>query len=141
MVKKPVLRINANLVNHSGPVIDCKINNMQTQACIDSGSTFTIQPYAFFKTLNISESRLNKSISYTIDSASHHNENAVFGSILLNVLVQISDGSMETFRQKFLILKPELKLKIILFGNDFLYSNNGKIEYCQMSRKVKVNLN
>ena len=53
-LKKPVLRINANLVNHSGPVIDCIINNMQTQACIDSGSTFTIQPYAFFKTLNIS---------------------------------------------------------------------------------------
>ena len=41
----------------------------------------------------------------------------------------------------FLILKPELKLKIILLGNDFLYSNNGKIEYDQMSRKVQVTLN
>ena len=64
-----------------------------------------------------------------INIASHRNTNAVLGSIELDLAIRNEQGDEQLIRQKCLILRPELKLQIVLLGGDFLLNNSVGINY------------
>ena len=98
-----------------GPMLAILVNETPVSCILDTGSTFTLIPFTLWQQLKINPNKLDSSIVYSVNSPSHKNPNAVLGSINLNLAIKTRDGD----DQKFLILKPELKLEIILLGEDF----------------------
>ena len=72
-----------------------------------------------WKKLNINPNKLNTSVLYNFNSASHRNANAVLGSIELNLAIRNEQGDEQLIKQKCLILRPELKLQIVLLGINY----------------------
>ena len=91
--------------------------------------------------MKINPNRLNSSVVYNINSASHKNPNAVLGSIELNLAIKTKDGDDQLIRQKCLILRPELKLGIVLLGEDFLMTNNVGIKYDLSTSSMLIDIN
>ena len=75
-LRKPIMEIPVNFSNQ-GPMISVLINNKLATCILDSGSTFTLIPFKLFQQMNIRPNNLNSSVIYNINSASHHNLNAV----------------------------------------------------------------
>ena len=95
------------------------VNETPVSCILDTGSTFTLIPFTLWQQLKINPNKLDSSTVYNINSASHKNPNAVLGSINLNLAIKTRDGDDQVITQKCLILKPELKLGIVLLGEDF----------------------
>ena len=83
MVKNPEIQVSVNLTGNS-PMLTVYVNGTQAPCILDTGSTFTLIPYVLWKKLNINQNKLNSSIIYNINSASHKNPIAVLGSFELN---------------------------------------------------------
>ena len=81
---KTLVDVPVNLAN-SGPMLAILVNNTPAQCVLDTGSTFTLVPFTFWKTLKINPNRLNTSVHFNINSASHSNKNAVLGQIILDL--------------------------------------------------------
>ena len=125
---KYTVDFNVHLAN-SGPLLSFYLNGHLTEGVLDTGSTFTLVPYKFWKTLKINQSMLNTSTNFNINSASHCNKDAVLGQIVLTFKVCNEKGDEQVIEQNCLILRPELDLQLILLGNDFLTTNSVIIEY------------
>ena len=65
---------------------------------LDTESTFTLIPFPLWQKLNINPNKLNTSVLYNINSASHKNANAVLGSIELNLTVRNKRGDDQSGR-------------------------------------------
>ena len=76
--KKPEVDIPVHLAD-SGPMLSILINGQATSCILDTGSTFTLIPYKLWKKRNINDNKLDTSVTYNINSASHKNHNAVLG--------------------------------------------------------------
>ena len=114
---------------------------LPAQCVLDTGSTFTLVPFTFWKTLKINPNKLNTSVHFNINSASHSNKNAVLGQIILDLSIKNVTGDEQLIRQNCLILREELDLKLILLGNDFLISNSVNIGYSNVSKQTSVTIN
>ena len=110
-IEKPAMEVPVNLAD-KGPMLSILVNDQPTSCILDTGSTFTLIPFPLWKKLNINPNKLNTSVLYNINSASHRNANAVLGSIELVLAIRNEQGDEQLIRQKCLILRPELKLPI-----------------------------
>ena len=137
---KTKIDVPVNLAN-SGPMLAILVNQTPAQCVLDTGSTFTLVPFTFWKTLKINPNKLNTSVHFNINSASHSNKNAVLGQIILDLSIKNVTGDEQLIRQNCLILREELDLKLILLGNDFLISNSVNIGYSNVSTQTSVTIN
>ena len=117
------------------------VNGFQTTCILDTGSTFTLVPIQFWKQLKINQNKLNTSVHFNINSASHCNKDAVLGQIVLELTVSNINGDVQLIKQNCLILRPELELQLILLGNDFLYSNSVNFTYSRSSVQTTISIN
>ena len=117
--KKTVMEVPVNLTG-KGPMLAILVNDQPTSCILDRGSTFTLIPFPLWKKLNINPNKLNTSVLYNINNASHRNTNAVLGSIELDLAIRNEQGDEQLIRQTCLILRPQLKLQIVLLSGDFL---------------------
>ena len=83
---KPSVDIPVNLAN-SGPMMSILVNNYPTTCILDTGSTFTLVPFQLWKKMKINPNKLNTSVHFNINSASHSNKNAVLGQIVLDLAI------------------------------------------------------
>ncbi len=83
---KHTVDFNVHLAN-SGPLLSFYLNGHLTEGVLDTGSTFTLVPYKFWKTLKLNQSMLDTSTNFNINSASHCNKDAVLGQIVLTFKV------------------------------------------------------
>ena len=83
---------------------------------------------------------LDTSVLYNIKSALHRNLDAVLGSVTLKLEITVQHGKDQLIEQKCLVLRPALKLDIILLGNDFLHQNAVKMSYNKdNTKKYEIN--
>ena len=114
------------------------VNGFQTTCILDTGSTFTLVPFKFWKQLQINQNKLNTTVHFNINSASHCNKDAVLGQIVLDLTIVNVKGNTQLLKQNCLILRPELDLQLILLGNDFLYQNSVNISYTRSSVQTQI---
>ena len=57
------------------------VNETPVSCLLDTGSTVTLIPFTLWQQLKINPNKLDSSIVYNINSASHKNPNAVLGFI------------------------------------------------------------
>ena len=138
--KKTVMEVPVNLTGKS-PMLAILVNDQPTSCILDTGSTFTLIPFPLWKKLNINPNKLNTSVLYNINSASHRNANAVLGSIELVLAIRNEQGDDQLLKQKCLILRPELKLQIVLLGGDFLLKNSAGINYDDSTGLTSIKIN
>ena len=112
-LQKPVLDTPVNFTG-KGPMLAILVNGTPTSCILDTGSTFTLIPFVLWQKLKINPNKLNFFVVYDINSASHKNPKGVLGSIELNLAIKTKEGDDQLITQKCLILKPELKLGIVL---------------------------
>ena len=116
------------------------INGIKTSAILDTGSTYTLLPYLVWKKLGLPPNLLDKSVLYNIKSASHKNLDAVLGTLTLTMAITVENGKDQLIEQKCLVLRPDLKLDIILLGTDFLHKNGVEMKYDKDNTKqYKIN--
>ena len=84
---------------------------------------------------------MDTSVLFNINSASHRNNDAVLGQIVLDLAIKNVDGDEQLIRQKCLILRPELQLQLVLLGNDFLLKNSVGISYDDLSGQMTIKIN
>ena len=83
---------------------------------------------------------LDKSVLFNIKSASHKNLDAVLGTLTLTMAITVENGKDQLIEQKCLVLRPDLKLDIILLGTDFLHKNGVEMKYDRDNTKqYKIN--
>ena len=63
------------------------------------------------------------------------------GSIELNSAIKTKQGDDQIIKQKCLILRSELKLGIVLLGEDFLMTNNVGIKYDSKTLSMLIDIN
>ena len=85
--------------------------------------------------------KLDSSVQYNINSASHVNKDAVLGRIYLQVSVRNFKGVEQSITQNCLILRPHLDLHLVLLGNDFLKSNSVSITYSSTDTQPLILIN
>ena len=69
-----------------------------------------------------------------------NNPNAVLCSLTFTIAITAENGKDQLIEQKCLVLRPALKLDIILIGNDFLHSNGVEMKYDKDNTKqCKIN--
>ena len=117
------------------------VNGFQTTCILDTGSTFTLVPFKFWKQLQINQNKLNTAVHFNINSASRCNKDAVLGQIVLDLTISNVKGDTQLLKQNCLILRPELDLQLILLGNDFLYQNSVNISYTRSSVRTQIFIN
>ena len=116
------------------------INGIKTNAILDTGSTYTLLPYLVWKKLWFPPNLLGTSVLYNIKSASHRNLDAVLGIVTLTMAITVQNGKDQLMEQKCLVLRPDLKLDIILLGTDFLHQNGVEMKYDKDNTKqYKIN--
>ena len=93
------------------PNVTFSINKYHFMGIADSGSYFSILPYASFQKLNINETSLDCKQQYSIHSATDVKENAVLGTIFLTVSLQNKDGSVQNLHQHFFYFETYLHVK------------------------------
>ena len=124
----------------AGKMLAVKINGIKTHAILDTGSTYTLLPYLVWKKLGLPPNLLDKSVLYNIKSASHKNLDAVLGTLTLTMAITVENGKDQLMEQKCLVLRPDLKLDIILLGTDFLHINGVEMKYDRDNTKqYKIN--
>ena len=101
-------------LSNSGPRVVTSINGINFNSLLDSGSSFTLLPYQYWKQLNIDDAKLDKSQKYDISSATHVCQDSVLGRIWLYIRVTNVDNSEQVIPQLFLVLNEHLKLGILL---------------------------
>ena len=116
---KPSVEVSVNLTG-KGPMLAIHINGVQASAILDTGSTFTLLPFPLWQKLNLNSNLLDQTVIYNTNSASHKNPNAGLGSLNLTLAIQAENGEDQLINHKCLILRPDLKLDIVLLGEDFL---------------------
>ena len=84
--------IAANLT-HDQPNIEFALNGFKLTGLVDTGSYFCILPYLHFLKLIFSPQYLNTNKQYSIQSATELQENAVLGTITLEITIQNKDTS------------------------------------------------
>ena len=67
----------------------------------DSGSFYSIIPFSTFKQLNLDEKDLDKSQQFSIHSATEIKNNAVPGTINIEICIKNADDSRQILTQKF----------------------------------------
>ena len=127
-LNKPSIDVIINYANKA-PILQICLNNCNTSAILDTGSTFSLIPYSIWQKLNINKNQLDQSVQFNINSASHSNPDAVLGRIYLNITVKNKHGVEQTISQNCLILRSHLDLSFVLLGNDFLKENSVNISY------------
>ena len=65
----------------------------------------------------------------------------MLGSIELDLTIRNKQGDDQLIKQKCLILRPELKLQIVLLGDDFLLSNSVGINYDKATSTMLIKIN
>ena len=113
----------------SGKMLAVTINGIKTNAILDTGSTYTLLPYLIWEKLNLPSNILDTSVLYNIKSASHRNLDAVLGTVNLTMAITVQHGKDQLMEQKCLVLRPALRLDMILLGDDFLHQNGVKMKY------------
>ena len=91
--------------------------------------------------IKINENKLNTSVHFNINSASHSNKDAVLGQIVLELTISNMNGDVQVLKQNCLILRPELELQLVLLGNDFLHSNSVNISNSSSSVQTTISIN
>ena len=91
---KPSVDTSANLAN-SGPMMSILVNGFQTTCILDTGPSFTLVPFQFWKQLQINQNKLNTAVHFNINSASHCNKDAVLGQIVLELTVSNINGDVQ----------------------------------------------
>ena len=123
-----------------GKMLAVTINGIKTNAILDTGSTYTLLPYLIWEKLNLPSNILDTSVLYNIKSASHRNLDAVLGTVNLTMAITVQHGKDQLMEQKCLVLRPDLKLDIILLGTDFLHQNGVEMKYDKNNTKqYKIN--
>ena len=111
------------------PNLTFSVNNQYFHTIADSGSFYSILPFQTFKQLNLNEKDLDKSQQFSIHSATEVKNNAVLGTINLNICIENTDDTRQILTQKFLILRASCTLNLTLLGHDFLTKNEAKLLY------------
>ena len=96
--QKTVMEVSVNLTG-KGPMLAILVNGTPTSCILDTGSTFTLIPFVLWQKLKINPNKLNSSVVYNINSASHKNPNAVLGSIELNLAIKTKEGDDQLITQ------------------------------------------
>jgi hypothetical protein len=117
------------------------LNNCNTSAILDTGSTFSLIPYSIWQKLNINKNQLDQSVQFNINSASHSNPDAVLGRIYLNITVKNKHGVEQNISQNCLILRSHLDLSFVLLGNDFFKENSVNISYHSSNVQPLISIN
>ena len=84
---------------------------------------------------------LDTSVLFNIKSASHKNLDAVLGTLTLTMAITVENGKDQLIEQKCLVLRPDLKLDIILLGNDFLHDNGVEMKYDKETHTKQYKIN
>ena len=121
-------------LSNSGPKIVASINGKNFNSLLDSGSSFTLLPYAYWKELGINDEKLDKSQKYNISSATHVCQDSVLGRIWLTLKVTNLNDTEQHIPQLFLVLNENMRLQILLLGNDFLRFNRVNLQNCFASQ-------
>ena len=136
-MQKPQVNAECKLAG-SGLMINVIVNKIKATAILDTGSTFSLIPHAVWLELNLNPNKLDQTVKYNINSASHKNENAVLGTTKLSFAIKDIKGIWQCIEHKCLILRPSLQLAHILLGDDFLLANNGLLAFTSM-RQATLN--
>ena len=134
---KPRVKIFCKFAN-SGPTIDVQCFNISMQWLLDTGSSYSLIPHSVWKELGINDNKLNCSTTYSINSVSHSNEDAVIGSIVLELSFPALNKDSFTVNQNCLVLRPRLTLNKPLLGNDFMSKYNVCIKFFQNIPRVTI---
>ena len=73
-MQKPQVNAECKLAG-SGLMINLNVNKIKATAILDTGSTFSLIPHAVWLQLNLNPNKLDQTVKYNINSASHKNEN------------------------------------------------------------------
>ena len=95
-------------------MMNVNVNKIKATAILDTGSTFSLIPHAVWLELNLNPNKLDQTVKYNINSASHKNENAVLGTTKLSFAIKDIKGIWQCIEHKCLILRPALQLAHIL---------------------------
>ena len=134
---KPRVNVFCKFAN-SGPTVDIQCANKTMPWLLDTGSSYSLIPHSAWKELGINDNKLNCSTTYSINSVSHANEDAVIGSIVLELSFPALNKDYFTVNQKCLVLRPRLALNKPLLGSDFMSRYNVCIKFFQNIPRVTI---
>ena len=76
---------------------------------------------------------------YNIKTATALETDAIQGTVILDLIINNEDNTMQTVKQPFLVLRPNLSFSVPLLGLDFLTDNQTVMSFTDGKYMVKVN--
>ena len=122
LLRRRAKTIEANFQTGNKAIIQCKLNNVAQNCCLDSGAHNSIIGAKVFSTMNIYDKLCTRQ-TYNLQTATSLEKDAIQGSVVLDLIVYNEDKTTQIIRQPFLVLRPTHTLSASLLGLDFLTKN------------------